>query len=143
RSDFTGGAEPRAEGGRGGEAARRRGREALVRQGAVTRSRRRSKRSPGPEARASLVAEGVGFEPTVACATMVFETIRFGRSRIPPGRSNMLRDTSNCTLRPLHDAGRQSRRTAKNARRSAADSSPRTPATTCVVWLRRGSAAKL
>ena len=32
------------------------------------------------------VAEGVGFEPTVTCATMVFETIRFGRSRIPPGR---------------------------------------------------------
>src|SRR3954467_13891843 len=31
------------------------------------------------------VAEGVGFEPTVTCATMVFETIRFGRSRIPPG----------------------------------------------------------
>ena len=31
------------------------------------------------------MAEGVGFEPTVTCATMVFETIRFGRSRIPPG----------------------------------------------------------
>src|SRR5436305_2696629 len=29
-------------------------------------------------------AEGVGFEPTVACATTVFETVRFGRSRIPP-----------------------------------------------------------
>src|SRR5450432_4165672 len=34
--------------------------------------------------RAMPVAEGVGFEPTVTCATMVFETIRFGRSRIPP-----------------------------------------------------------
>src|SRR5207237_7081983 len=33
-------------------------------------------------------AEGVGFEPTVTCATMVFETIRFGRSRIPPGRDS-------------------------------------------------------
>ena len=31
------------------------------------------------------VAEGLGFEPRVTCATMVFETIRFGRSRIPPG----------------------------------------------------------
>ena len=30
------------------------------------------------------VAEGLGFEPRVTCATMVFETIRFGRSRIPP-----------------------------------------------------------
>ena len=30
------------------------------------------------------MAEGVGFEPTVTCATMVFETIRFGRSRTPP-----------------------------------------------------------
>ena len=39
---------------------------------------------------ARAVAEGVGFEPTVTCATMVFETIRFGRSRIPPG--GMLRD---------------------------------------------------
>src|SRR4029078_12164646 len=33
-------------------------------------------------------AEGVGFEPTVTCATMVFETIRFGRSRIPPRRDS-------------------------------------------------------
>src|SRR5262249_54975333 len=30
------------------------------------------------------MAEGVGFEPTVPGGTMVFETIRFGRSRIPP-----------------------------------------------------------
>ena len=30
------------------------------------------------------VAEGVGFEPTVTCATTVFETVRFGRSRTPP-----------------------------------------------------------
>src|SRR5438270_7394465 len=34
--------------------------------------------------RAATEAEGVGFEPTVACATTVFETVRFGRSRIPP-----------------------------------------------------------
>ena len=32
------------------------------------------------------LAEGLGFEPRVTCATMVFETIRFGRSRIPPSR---------------------------------------------------------
>ena len=40
----------------------------------------------GPDARSGPMAEGVGFEPTVTCATMVFETIRFGRSRTPPGR---------------------------------------------------------
>src|SRR5439155_13429696 len=32
-------------------------------------------------------AEGVGFEPTVPEGTTVFETVRFGRSRIPPGAS--------------------------------------------------------
>ncbi len=32
----------------------------------------------------SELAEGVGFEPTVPCDTPVFETVRFGRSRIPP-----------------------------------------------------------
>src|SRR5437870_7930875 len=32
-------------------------------------------------------AEGVGFEPTVPEGTTVFETVRFGRSRIPPGGS--------------------------------------------------------
>ena len=37
---------------------------------------------PGPSD--TRVAEGLGFEPRVTCATMVFETIRFGRSRIPP-----------------------------------------------------------
>ncbi len=30
------------------------------------------------------LAEGVGFEPTVPCDTTVFETVRFGHSRIPP-----------------------------------------------------------
>ena len=30
------------------------------------------------------MAEAVGFEPTVTCATTVFETVRFGRSRTPP-----------------------------------------------------------
>src|SRR2546421_11968777 len=29
-------------------------------------------------------AEGVGFEPTEACASMIFKTIPFGRSGIPP-----------------------------------------------------------
>ena len=29
-------------------------------------------------------AEGVGFEPTVACATTVFKTVTFSRSVIPP-----------------------------------------------------------
>src|SRR5437660_8143668 len=31
-----------------------------------------------------VAAEGVGFEPTVPGGTTVFETVRFGRSRIPP-----------------------------------------------------------
>src|SRR3954467_4334452 len=73
------------------------------------------------------VAEGVGFEPTVTCATMVFETIRFGRSRIPPG--GMLR------------AG--ARRFAKTSVSIAAHSSARIPVTISVVWFSRGSAAKL
>jgi hypothetical protein len=74
-----------------------------------------------------FVAEGVGFEPTVTCATMVFETIRFGRSRIPPGE--MLGD--------------RQRLSAKKALRIAAHSCARTPPMTSVEWLRRGSAAKL
>ena len=31
------------------------------------------------------MAEGVGFEPTVTCATHALQACRFGRSRIPPG----------------------------------------------------------
>ena len=43
--------------------------------------------APVPVATGALcVAEGVGFEPTVTCATTVFETVRFGRSRTPPRR---------------------------------------------------------
>ena len=30
------------------------------------------------------LAEGVGFEPTVTCATHAFQACRFGRSRNPP-----------------------------------------------------------
>ena len=83
----------------------------------------------------SFVAEGVGFEPTVTCATMVFETIRFGRSRIPPG--GMLRDR-------LVELGKQrQRRLAKNELSKAPHSGARTPALISVVWLSRGSAAKL
>ena len=76
----------------------------------------------------SSVAEGLGFEPRVTCATMVFETIRFGRSRIPPGE--IVRD-------------QEPRLEAKNARSRSPHSSARTPATTSVRWLSRGSAAKL
>ena len=39
----------------------------------------------GPLAGTTSRAEGVGFEPTVPCDTAVFETARFGHSRIPPG----------------------------------------------------------
>lgn len=35
--------------------------------------------------RVQPMAEGVGFEPTVACATHAFQACRFGRSRTPPG----------------------------------------------------------
>jgi len=76
----------------------------------------------------SFAAEGLGFEPRVTCATMVFETIRFGRSRIPPGE--IVRD-------------QEPRLEAKNARSRSPHSSARTPATTSVRWLSRGSAAKL
>ena len=34
------------------------------------------------------LAEGVGFEPTVSCPTHAFQACRFGRSRIPPERSD-------------------------------------------------------
>jgi hypothetical protein len=37
-----------------------------------------------PKGSAAILAEGVGFEPTVPCDTTVFETVRFGHSRIPP-----------------------------------------------------------
>jgi hypothetical protein len=32
------------------------------------------------------MAEGVGFEPTEACASRAFQARRFGRSRTPPNR---------------------------------------------------------
>ena len=51
--------------------------------GAAVRTGPTRRRRPGGR---RLRAEGVGFEPTVGCPTMVFETIRFGRSRTPPGR---------------------------------------------------------
>lgn len=67
---------------------------------------------------------------------MVFETIRFGRSRIPPGGQCNEPDR---VRRHSCDA----RRPAKNplSRRDA--SSARTPLTTRISWLRRGSAATL
>ncbi len=80
-----------------------------------------------PPLTCSFAAEGVGFEPTVTCATMVFETIRFGRSRIPPGE--MLGDDH--------------RLSAKNSLSSVPHSCARTPPTTSVEWFSRGSAAKL
>ena len=33
----------------------------------------------------AFMAERVGFEPTVTCATHDFQSCRFGRSRTPPG----------------------------------------------------------
>ena len=72
-----------------------------------------------------FVAEGVGFEPTVTCATMVFETIRFGRSRIPPGE--ML-----CAVDAYLAETRQ-RRPAKKSVSNAPHSAARTPDTISVV----------
>src|ERR1044072_2218100 len=46
--------------------------------------RPRARMVPAPGHRRSL-AEGVGFEPTVACATHAFQACRIGRSRNPPG----------------------------------------------------------
>src|SRR5690242_11989308 len=54
-------------------------------------------------------AEGVGFEPTVTCATMVFETIRFGRSRIPPGRDDTGVAVVASPLAPLREEVREQR----------------------------------
>jgi hypothetical protein len=36
------------------------------------------------------LAEGVGFEPTEGCPSHAFQACRFGRSRIPPGKEEML-----------------------------------------------------
>ena len=36
------------------------------------------------------LAERVGFEPTVACATTVFETVRINRSRTSPHKNGAL-----------------------------------------------------
>ncbi len=40
------------------------------------------------------VAEGVGFEPTEACASHAFQACRFGRFRIPPGMKDTVAETS-------------------------------------------------
>ena len=61
------------------------------------------------------VAEGVGFEPTVTCATMVFETIRFGRSRIPPG--GMSGDAGDAATAAREELPEQRRATPRRARR--------------------------
>ena len=38
------------------------------------------------------LAEGVGFEPTEACASRAFQARRFGRSRTPPNRHGVDRN---------------------------------------------------
>ena len=44
-----------------------------------------AERPPEGPSTCSCRAEGVGFEPTEPGGSTVFETVRFGRSRIPPG----------------------------------------------------------
>ena len=41
------------------------------------------------------MAEGVGFEPTEACASRAFQARRFGRSRTPPNHHFAARDLVN------------------------------------------------
>ena len=41
-------------------------------------------RGTGKTSTARILAEGVGFEPTVGCPTHALQACRFGRSRIPP-----------------------------------------------------------
>ena len=50
--------------------------------------------SPAPDRAGQMnerrtMAEGVGFEPTVTCATHAFQACRFGRSRTPPGAKKL------------------------------------------------------
>ena len=61
-------------------------------------------------------AEGVGFEPTVGCPTMVFETIRFGRSRIPPGEMLGDRGSSPTLRRTAPSSARALRRRERRER---------------------------
>ena len=51
-----------------------------------------------------IAAEGVGFEPTVPGGTTVFETVRFGRSRTPPGCDAAASDGT-ARVAPLREEG--------------------------------------
>src|SRR5436853_4968992 len=65
-------------------------------QGEGTRCRCQQGHGPKKKAQVSgavadlglLAAEGVGFEPTEPGGSTVFETVRFGRSRIPPAEKS-------------------------------------------------------
>ena len=48
------------------------------------------------------MAEEVGFEPTVACTTTVFETVLFGRSSTLPSVDAIGTDHPECPRKPLH-----------------------------------------
>lgn len=80
------------------------------------------------------MAEGQGFEPWVNCSTIVFETIRFGRSRTPP----------ECSIL-VGALGAQSgqRLLAKNDETISLASIPRTPLISGGLCGKRGSAKKL
>ena len=41
------------------------------------------------------MAEGVGFEPTEACASRAFQARRFGRSRTPPNHQRVAKQRVN------------------------------------------------
>ncbi len=44
------------------------------------------------------MAEGVGFEPTEACASTVFKTAAFGHSATPPGMERIVLKASAVTM---------------------------------------------
>ena len=62
-------------------------RDSAIRGQREQRERRIATAIPRPKAqRVRELAEGVGFEPTVACATTVFKTVPLNRSGTPPAR---------------------------------------------------------
>ena len=78
-----------------------------------------------PDASGLGAAEGVGFEPTEACASLVFKTSTFVRSVIPPDHLVWYLSTANGTL-AIADSP-QNRRSAKpgsNKRRGAQSDAP-------------------
>ena len=89
------------------------------------------------------MAEGVGFEPTVTCeATMVFKTIAFVRSAIPPGGPGDALPLARCILprggTPVNYHARRSRLTVTRPPEPALMRMPLEPGRRQRVWLKEG-----